>query len=281
MKRPFLPYLLIPAALALLAPTPGAGPGDLTLFDAPRGAWLGTLRPDAPVVVLGEEDGWRRIRVEAWLPASSGVVSPSGGSTGQVPPPSRGPDSDESSGARHAASSRATIRGVLTADGDGPVGSSLIVLLVSDLEAMDREHARAGAGCAEHLAEIGARIASLREEVRRALNSSDNFREATTHSDRAKRELKGAEAERRNALSGCRQTAEGIFQRYTVERTISDGGGRYEFLDIPPGRYRVIATRTAEPTLAWSLDCAIEGGETIVLDPAVHRSPVEPFWGLN
>ncbi|MCZ6695190.1 MAG: hypothetical protein O7A63_01500 [Acidobacteria bacterium] len=281
MKRSFLPFLLIPAVLALLASTPGAGPGDLTLFDAPRGAWLGTLRPDAPVVVLGEEDGWRRIRVEAWVSASSAVASPSGGSTGQATPPSRGQDSGGSPTARHASSPGATIRGVLTADGNGPAGSSLIVLLVANLEAMDREHSRAGEGCAGRLAGIDARIASLREEGRRALNSTDNFREATTRSDRAKQELKGAEAERRDALRACRETAEGIFQRHAVERTISDHGGRYDFLDIPPGRYRVIATRTAEPTLAWSLDCAIEGGETIILDPAVHRSPVEPFWGLD
>ena len=57
MKRSLLPYILISAALVLLASAPGAGPGDLTLFDAPRGAWLGTLRIDAPVEVLAEEDG--------------------------------------------------------------------------------------------------------------------------------------------------------------------------------------------------------------------------------
>ncbi len=253
MMRSSLPYVLISAALVLLASTPGAGPGDLTLFDAPRGAWLGTLRPDAPVVVLEEEDGWRRIRLEAWVPVSSAVASPSG----------------------------ATIQGVLTAEGDGPVGSSLIVLLTSDLEAMDREHARAGEECAERLAGIDARITSLEEDVRRALNSSDNFREAATRSDSAKKELTAAETERREVLTDCRGTAEGIFQRYTVERTISNDRGSYEFLAIPPGRYRIIAIRTAEPSLAWSLDCAIEGGESTVLDPAVHRSPVRPFWGLK
>ena len=279
--RSFLPNVLISAALVLLASTPGAGPGDLTLFDAPRGAWLGTLRPDAPVVVLGEEDGWRRIRLEAWVPVSSAGASPSGGSTGQPPPPSNGTESGPGPGARYAASSGATIRGVLTAEGDGPVGSSLIVLLASDLEAMDREHARAGEECAERLAGIDARITSLEDDVRRALNSSDNFREAATRSDSAKKELTAAETERREVLEDCRGRAEGIFQRHTVERTISNDRGSYEFLAVPPGRYRVIAIRTAEPSLAWSLDCAIEGGETTVLDPAVHRSPVRPFWGLK
>ena len=253
MKRSLLPYILISAALVLLASAPGAGPGDLTLFDAPRGAWLGTLRIDAPVEVLAEEDGWRRIRLEAWVPVSSAGASPSG----------------------------ATIRGVLTAEGDGPAGSSLIVLLASDLEAMDRDHARAGAECAARLAGIDARISSLGEDARRALNSSDNFREAATRSDHVKQELSAAQTERREALSDCRGTAEKIFQRHAVERTISNDQGSYEFLDIPPGRYRVIAIRTAAPSLAWSLDCAIEGEGMTVLDPAVHRSPVQPFWGLK
>ena len=75
MKRSLLPYGLISAALVLLASAPGAGPGDLTLFDAPRGAWLGTLRIDAPVEVLAEEDGWRRIRLEAWVPTGRSTIS--------------------------------------------------------------------------------------------------------------------------------------------------------------------------------------------------------------
>ena len=281
MKRFFLPYVLISAALVLLASTPGAGPGDLTLFDAPRGAWLGTLRPDAQVVVLAEEDGWRRIRIEAWVSVSSAVASPAAGSTGQPPQPPVSTETGAGPGARRAASSGGTVRGVLTAEGDGPAGSSLIVLLVSDLDAMDQEHARAGEECTERLAGIASRITSLGDDVRRALNSNDNFREAATRSDRAKDELTAAERERRDALRDCRGTAEGIFQQHTVERTISNDRGSYEFLDIPPGRYRVIAIRTAEPSFAWSLDCAVEGGETTVLDPAVHRSTVQPFWGLK
>ena len=281
MRRSFLPYALTAAALVLLASTPGAGPGDLTLFDAPRGAWLGTLRPDAPVVVLGEEEGWRRIRLEAWVPVSSAIGSSSGEGTGRPLAPSGGAEPTAGPAARSAASSAATILGVLTAEGDGPLGSSLIVLLASDLEGMDRDHARAGEECAARIAGIDARIASLEDDERRSLNSSDNFREAATRSDRAKEALTMAKMERREALRDCRETAEGIFQRHTVERTISNDRGSYEFLDIPPGRYRVIAVRTAEPPLAWSLDCAIEGGETAVLDPAMHRSPVQPFWGLE
>ena len=47
-----------------------ADDAEILLLDAPRGAWLGTLRPDAPVTVLEERDGWQRVRVEGWIAAS-------------------------------------------------------------------------------------------------------------------------------------------------------------------------------------------------------------------
>jgi glyoxylase-like metal-dependent hydrolase (beta-lactamase superfamily II) len=54
-----------------------AGGGELVLFDAPRGAWLASMRPDAAIQVLEERDGWRHVRVDGWILVDCGVDIPS------------------------------------------------------------------------------------------------------------------------------------------------------------------------------------------------------------
>src|SRR6266850_485865 len=58
-----------------------AGGGEMVLFDAPRGAWLASMRPDAAIQVLEERDGWRHVRVEGWIlvgaaPAPGAAAAP-------------------------------------------------------------------------------------------------------------------------------------------------------------------------------------------------------------
>ncbi len=269
MKRNTPLYLVTSTLLLLLASTPGAGSAEMTIFDAPRGGWLGSLRADAGFEVLEERDGWRRIRLEAWVPAGSGgaeTAAPSGSTSRERAP------------IGHGATAR--IRGVLQSAGGDPPPAS-VVLLVSDLERLDQEHARAGAACSARLNAIDARLAALEKDYREALNSSDNFRVAATRSDRIRDELRAAESDRARASRDCRDEADALFQRHAARRTISDAGGRYEFDGVNPGRYRVIATRAAEPPVAWAFDCPVEGGGTIVLDPGAHRSAFAPYWDLR
>jgi hypothetical protein len=156
------------------------------------------------------------------------------------------------------------------------------VLLVSDVDALDDEHARAGAECRGELDDVERRLEALRADREKALNSSDNFREAATRNDRAVSEINRTERARDELLDDCRKSADLLFQRHAVERTITDAEGRFEFSSVPRGRYRLIATRPAsEPPLAWSLDCTVEGDDTIVLDPLAHRSSMSPYWDLQ
>ncbi|HYS78127.1 MAG TPA: hypothetical protein VEO94_04765 [Candidatus Dormibacteraeota bacterium] len=262
------------ALLGLWAPAPGQGRADLVLLDSPRGGWLATVKQDAAVTVLEERGGWRRVRVEGWTmaPADAPPDAP-------VQPPPAPPSAPTG-----AAPSGARVRGVLAPDirSGGPAGANLLVLLVRESDALLADHRRAGEECRARVGDKDREIEGLRADLERALNSSDNFREAATRNDRTRTRLRTAEHERQAIVQECRGKAQDIFERAAVQRAISDGGGRFEFEGVEPGRYGVVALEpSGERPRSWSFECLVAGAEARVLDPAADRAGFEADWGLR
>jgi hypothetical protein len=262
MKRALALTPLVLGLFCLMAAAAGGGAADLVLLDVPKGAWLATVRGDAAVTVLEERDGWRRVRLEGWTMAAPGPTPAQAG----------------------AGVAGARIEGVLAPDirTGGTAGAGVLVLLLRDSEALDAEHGRAGEECGARVREKDRQIEDLRAELQRALNSSSNFREATTRNDQARARLKGAERERLQAIEECRSRAEEIFQRFAVARAISDGNGRFGFEGVTPGHYRVVALEPGgDRPRSWSFGCIIEGTGTRVLDPRADRTAREADWGVR
>ena len=156
------------------------------------------------------------------------------------------------------------------------------MLLLSRLDSMDEDHARAGQECLEGIARSEEHLATLRKQLDEQLNSSDNFREAAERHDRTKSMLEQEEKKHRERIQACRRMADAIFQDYTVQRVISDLSGRFEFFGVPAGRYRVVATEIGgENPRAWALKCPVEGTRPVVLDPRVDSSLTTPYWGVG
>lgn len=246
---------------------PGAAPVETILLDAPRGVWLAAVRSDAAMTVIEERDGWRRVRIEGWVPATDAGTS--------AEPSPRG-----------AVAGGARVRGVLLPAGGAPsdsAGSGLIVLLLSDLEVLDREHAAAGEECRSQLKEVTDRIESLQGDLTRAFNSADNFRQATERSDRLKAQIAQAGKERAARLRACRSASDTIMERHAVQKGIADGSGTFDFAGVAPGRYRVFASDPAgDPPRTWLLECKVAApSDAIVLDPRHDRSAIDPYWGLR
>ncbi len=246
---------------------PGAASVERILLDAPRGAWLAAVRSDAPMIVIEERNGWRRVRIEGWVPATDASA-----------PAEPSPRGVVVGGAR--------VRGVLLAPGDVPsasAGSGLIVMLLSDLEVLDREHAAVGDECRSRLKEINDRVESLQGDLARALNSSDNLRQATERSDRLKAQIAQAGKERTARLRDCRSAADTLLERHAVQKGITDGNGAFEFDGIASGRYRVYAADpSGDPPRTWLLECKVTApSDAIVLDPRHDRSAIDPYWGLR
>jgi hypothetical protein len=264
MTRRTLPLVLALVLLAATLVAVGGGTGEIVLFDAPKGAWLGALREDAPLVVLEEREGWRHVRLEGW------TTGPAGGAAATAAPV--GTDS------------AGVVEGVLAppVGSTGQAGSGVLVLLVRDGTALDAEHRKAGEDCAARVAGKDRELDDLRADVTRALNSSDNFREAAGRNDQAKARVATAQRERQDLVRECRARAQQVFEGSVEKRAISDGGGRFEFRGVAPGHYRVVAFEaTGDQPRAWSFSFVIEGSAARVLDPAKDRSPVPADWGLK
>lgn len=258
------------AAVIVLAAPLGvpAALEEWVLFDAPRGSWLASVHAGAPVVVLEEREGWRRVRIEGWVAVPSGVAAAA---------PLPAPPSPVEQG------STAIVSGTIP---PGPAGSvadgARSTLLVAGLEELDRHHQALGAEC-RPLIEAGARrVVELKEQAGRALNSSDNFRQAAEAKNQARAALREAEREQHERVTACRVRAEDLFQQHAVRHGFADSSGKFVFEGVAPGAYRVIILDPAgDLSRASALECRVESPGRLVLDPGTHRSTMEPFWGLR
>jgi len=251
---------------------------ELALFDAPKGAWLGALREDAPLVVLEERDGWRRVRLEGWIMAPTAAPAGTG-----MPVPADTPGSPAQA-ATPAMPHLVSVQGVLAPPlgAGGGAGAGVLVLLVKENGDLDSEHRKAGAECRARLDRKDRDLGTLRAEADRALTSSDNFREASGRSDQAKTRLATGQRERRDLIQECRARAQAVFEVAVTGRAISDASGRFEFQGVVPGRYRVVAFETTgDVPRSWSFSFQVEGNGPRVLDPSADRSPVPADWGLR
>jgi hypothetical protein len=282
MRRAALPALLALALLCVSVAAAGRGAGEIVLFDAPKGAWLGGLRDDAPLVVLEERDGWRHVRLDAWIMGPPTAPGGAGGST--APQKERATSAEADPADVPGSTAQGTVQGVLTPliGAGGSAGAGVLVLLVADSNALDDEHRKAGAECRARLEQEDRKIESLREEANRALNSSDSFREAAGRNDQLKSRLASEMRSRQDLIQSCRARAQKIVEPSVAQRAISDGNGRFDFQRVAPGRYRAVAFETtgASPR-SWSFSFAVTGGERRVLDPVADRSPVSADWDLR
>ncbi len=273
----------------------GRGALEIVLFDAPRGAWLGALREDAPLVVLEERDGWRRVRLEGWTMAPTAVPEgtgmPESSGPGATTPREAGAvvSGDTAGGPAPAAATPvaprvAVVQGVLAPPlgAGGTAGAGVLVLLVKESSVLESEHRKLGADCRARLDQKDRDLGILRGEADRALNSSDNFREASGRSDQARTRLATGQRERRDLIQECRARAQAVFEEAVTGRAISDASGRFEVQGVVPGRYRVVAFESAgDVPRSWSFSFLVEGSAPRVLDPIADRSPVPADWGLR
>jgi hypothetical protein len=285
MRRAAWSALLALVLLCFMVAATSRGEGEILLFDAPKGAWLGTLRDDAPLTILEERDGWKHVRLEGWVKgaavepaAAGGDEAVAGGSDAKAEAaPVAAP-------AAPATAPGATLKGVLAPpiQTGGAAGTGVLVLLVGESGALDGEHRKAGAECRARVERKDRDIEASRKEANRALNSSDNFRDAASRNDQAKSQLAREQRERQDLIRDCRSRAQAVFEPSVVGRAISDGSGRFEFEKVAPGRYRVVAFETTgDAPRTWSFSCDVGAVVARVLDPITDRSPVPADWDLK
>jgi hypothetical protein len=261
LKRTLELALLVLVAQRITPAVPGDP--ERVLLDAPRGAWIASVRADAALTVIEERDGWRKVRIEGWTTTDPAETAPAAPAT----PPGR-----------------VSVTGILAPrPGREPetVGAGLLVLRVDDLDRLGAEHRVLGEECLGGAKALDARIADREAALRKALHSSDNFTTAAHRHDGAKAELARARKERADHVRRCLDRADDLFARRAVARAISDATGRYEFTGVAPGRYWIVAgEHRGETVRAWWLEVPVSGRNDIVLDARAVESVGDLYWGL-
>jgi len=276
MRRNMMRWVAVFGGMtAMVALAAAAGAGGLQLFDAPRGAWLAEARPDAAIVVVEERDGWKRVRIEGWVPA---------GAVGGPAAAPQGADASEGAAAAVPPAAGARIQGVLMpTKGMVPatVGANLVVLLIADVEKYEGERQTLETPCRSRVEAQDQAAAVAQALVNAAFNSTNNFTEASHRYDRAKADLAAAKKGRAAAVKDCLDQADALAERYAVSRAPSDSAGRFEFSGLGPGAYRIVASDHRDGVdRAWAFDATTTTGATVVLDPIAAAAP-DPYGGLR
>ena len=272
---------VLSGALALASLSSGSG-GEIVLFDAPRGAWLASMRPDAALQVLEERDGWRHVRVEGWIPLGATPAPAAAGPAAAPAPASPDTSAPPPVAAREGGAGIAGLLVAMPGMASSMPGANLVVHLIGDTAALDAELKREGEPCRASLRESDAAIAGLEDQVKKALNSSTNFTEATHNYDRAKSSLAAAKKDRAARVETCRAGVDARLAAHATARVLSDAAGRFDFKDVSAGPYRVVAAERSGSSLrVWSMECTIAAGESVVLDPRTATPGPDPYIGLR
>jgi hypothetical protein len=277
--------LVCGGALVVAVLAGAAGGAGLQLFDAPRGAWLAEARTDASIQVLEERDGWKRVRIEGWVPddALAAIAAPAGGADAAIAA-AAAPGIAAAAPLPAAHGTGATIQGVLMPTAGmvpATVGASLPVLLIADVAKYTAEQQALVTSCRARIASQDAASEEAQRRLDAAFNSSGNFTEASRRNDRAKADLAAAKKARDEAVSACVDEADALAQRFAVARAPADTAGRFQFASLDPGTYRVFASEHREGAVrAWAFDATVTPGATVVLDP-VTAAARDPYAGLR
>jgi len=299
MRRSMLRAMAVCGGVAVVAALAGAaGAGGLQLFDAPRGAWLAEVRSDAPVVVVEERAGWKRVRFEGWVPAGAVIGTAAaqaneateGTGATATPAPGVAPAAAVTAATATAAASSvpgaagSRIEGVLMPTRGmipATVGANLVVLLIADVEKFDAEGRTLAATCKSQVEAQDQAVAVAQALVNTALNSTNNFTEASHRYDRAKADLAAAKMGQAAAIEDCMDQVDALAERYAVSRAPSDTSGRFEFSGLGPGGYRIVASDHRDGVdRAWAFNATTTPGATVVLDPIAAVAP-DPYRDLH
>jgi hypothetical protein len=273
-------------------------------FVGARGAWLAEARTDASVVVLEERDGWKRVRIEGWVPADAvtgaaatepPIASPATEFATPAPAAAAAGYGSSGAGADTQAARGETDRGGRSSGGasiegtlmptagmvPATVGANLAVFLIADVGRYHAERQALATTCGQRIAAQDAAAEEARTRLQGAFNSTTNFTEASRRHDRAKADLAAAKKGRSAAVSACIAEADALADRLAVARAPSDNAGRFVFTGLGAGRYLVFASDHREGVdRAWAFDATTTSGATVALDPVSAASP-DPYAGLH
>jgi hypothetical protein len=243
------------------------------ILDAPGGRPVAILLPGAVARRGEEKDGYVRVVVEGWIRASSQAPSLETPSAPVVPKPA--PAGSAAPEVAKAISGRITLK---LATGEIRYAAGSKVLLLGDpqrLEVRRAELAQAyqteGRGLREEIAALEARKAG-------ALNSSENFTQASQNLDRAKSQLAAKNRELQALQAKFAGKEQALLEEFKTAETFADPGGVYRLEAPASGEYRVWASYAeGDRIYRWYLPAIVGSSAPVSLDLAAGKPGENPF----
>jgi hypothetical protein len=237
------------------------------VLDVPGGHPVAILLSGASRTLGEEKNGFVKVTIEGWLRLGDGresqmLIAP--------PPVTLG------------------LSGQIRVDlssGEARYGAGARVMLLGRVDELEQERTELVKQFEEERTELAQNIVQMEEEAKNALNSSNNFREATAQRDRTLATMAAREKELHNLSLLFRARLDELFARHQVATTLADEGGHYFFPDAKAGRYHLLASFTrGETSHRWYLPLDWSGIEERVVDltgDGIGTDPYRAFQGTE
>jgi hypothetical protein len=265
--------------------------GEASLRRTPAGDLVAMLTSAAEVEVIEERDGWARVRVEGWIPATALAPGDPAPAPLAPPPPPAAPGATAATEAPTPAVPAVIVAvpaAAATAPGGEitgsvslprgklkkPLGEGTRVLVLPSPapplpEITDQVTAR--------LAEIEAEVARLHKEEERAMQN-ESFSIAREERDVLRKQRRALEAERIEILSSLNSRREAAARSAAVAGAVADGQGRFVISGLSPGEYTLYARLSRQDMdVEWLSGIRLgQGPSELVLDPSGARGLPPP-----
>jgi len=270
-----------PMILALLAglavPPAPAGESRATtteeILETPGGRPVAILLPGAVARRGEEKEGYVRVVVEGWMrvsPQASSLEAPSAPAA-PLSPPAGGAAATE---VARAVSGRITLK-LPTGEIHYAAGSK--VLLLGDPQRLEVRRAELAQAYQSEGRALREEIAALEARKAGALNSNENFTQASQSLDRTKKQLAAKNRELQSLQAAFAGKEQALLEEFKTAETFADPGGVYRLEPPVPGEYRVWASYAeGDRMYRWYLP-ALVGDSAVTLDLAAGKPGEDPF----
>lgn len=270
-----------PMILALLAglavPPAPAGESRATtteeILEAPGGRPVAILLPGAVARRGEEKDGYVRVVVEGWIrisPRASILETPSAPAA-TPPAPVDGAAATE---VAKTVSGRITLK---LASGEIRYAAGSKVLLLGDPQRLEARRAELALAYQAEGRALREEIATLEARKAGALNSTENFTQASQNLDRTKKQLAAKNRELQSLQAAFAGKEQALLEEFKTAETFADPGGIYRLEPPAAGEYRIWASYAeGDRVFRWYLPATVRDS-AVTLDLAAGKPGEDPF----
>jgi hypothetical protein len=254
---------------AVLADDPPPSSHSDEMLDAPGGHLIAIVLPGTARRIVETKQGYVKVVVEGWIRQEE---APKNAETAPPPPPAV-PSAPMSA---QSISGRIEVR---LASKEVRYGAGARVMLLGNIAELEPRRVALASAYQSEVRDLQAEIAALQAAKHQALNSSENFTQATKSLDQTKSSLARKSQELGAIQDKYEKLGESLVQQFKVAEVDADPGGEYHLEGMAPGEYRLRAWFSDQGSdYRWYLPASVTAQKNTVLDLSGAKAGQDPFF---